>query len=139
MLELNEGPDEGKQFLESVAQKEKAAAEESLKTAVAETIKANAAKRAKKDAEPVPEPNKSKSYSPDYPVGRVFGGPGPDGGDRIVVDKAKFYKLCVRLVRTNPQLGTMYVRMIGELMGIDNFYEAQARWQEINAYHEKRA
>ncbi len=135
MVELSEGPDEGKQFLEQVAQKEKAAAEAELKAAVVETIKANEAKRGKK--EPVPEPK--KVYSPDYPVGRVFGGQGGDGGDRIVVDKALFYKLCVRMVRTNPRLGTMYVRMIGELLGITNFYEAQARWQEINAYHEKRA
>lgn len=136
MLELSDGPDEGKKFLEEIEHKEKAAAEESLKNAVAETMKANAAKRGKKEPEP---PKEEPKLSPDYPVGRVFGRAGVTGGDRIVVDKAKFYRLCVRMVRTNPRLGTMYVRMIGELLGIDNYYEAQAKWQEINAYHEKRA
>lgn len=145
MLELSkqdpQGPvadpavDDGRKFLEDLAAKEKAAEEDAMRQRAAEAIKAKAKQRNEPKPEPVPAEPK---IAPDYPVGRVFGRLGQYGGDRVVVDKDKFYKLCVRMVRTNPRLATMYVRMIGELLGIDNFYEAQAKWQEINSYHERK-
>lgn len=153
MLELNEqepkGPvvdpevtvqDDGKKFLEEVAAKEKAAEDERIRNqALAAALEAKR-KRAVKDlvVEPKPEPKPEPKLSPDYPIGREFGRGGVGGSaDRVVVDKEKFYRLCIRMVRTEPRLATMYVRMIGELLGIENYKEAHEKWQQINSYFER--
>lgn len=124
--------EDGLKEIEALRDAIKKADDDEIKRKAVEAINKQKADREAKKAEEKVEKLPKKEYPhPTLSAGSILHRDS-QGNYLIVVNRDKFYKLCVHFImRAQPGYAIANMRQIGELLGVTDFAEAQAEWEKI--------